>query len=92
MHPRTADIHQGHDPGRHDRGSSEDDRLPFLAACVPSVDIIDLDYPQWHTAGDSLDAVSVRSLQVVGDALPRCLKPNRVYPGLLRRSKRSSSN
>jgi Zn-dependent M28 family amino/carboxypeptidase len=47
----------------------EDDHLPFLAAGVPSVDIIDLDYPQWHTAGDSLDAVSARSLQVVGDAL-----------------------
>jgi len=53
----------------------EDDHLPFLAAGVPSVDIIDLDYPQWHTAADSLDAVSARSLQVVGDvllaALPR---------------------
>ncbi|HEV3060598.1 MAG TPA: M28 family peptidase [Vicinamibacterales bacterium] len=47
----------------------EDDHLPFLGAGVPSVDIIDLDYPQWHTAGDSLDAVSARSLQVVGDAL-----------------------
>jgi glutaminyl-peptide cyclotransferase len=47
----------------------EDDHLPFLGAGVPSVDIIDLDYPQWHTAGDSLDAVSAHSLQVVGDAL-----------------------
>jgi hypothetical protein len=36
---------------------------------VPSVDIIDLDYPQWHTAGDTLDAVSARSLQTVGDVL-----------------------
>ena len=42
----------------------EDDHLPFLAAGVPSVDIIDLDYPQWHTAGDTLDAVSARSLQI----------------------------
>jgi len=47
----------------------EDDHLPFIAAGVPSVDIIDLDYPQWHTAADSLDAVSARSLQVVGDTL-----------------------
>jgi glutaminyl-peptide cyclotransferase len=47
----------------------EDDHLPFLAAGVPSVDIIDLDYPQWHTAGDTLDAVSARSLQIVGDTL-----------------------
>ncbi len=47
----------------------EDDHLPFLEAGVPSVDIIDLDYPAWHTAQDTLDAVSARSLQTVGDVL-----------------------
>lgn len=47
----------------------EDDHLPFLAAGIPSVDIIDLDYLQWHTAGDTLDAVSARSLQTVGDVV-----------------------
>jgi glutaminyl-peptide cyclotransferase len=56
----------------------EDDHLAFLAAGVPSVDIIDLDYPQWHTADDDLDHVSARSLQIVGDvvldALPQIEK------------------
>jgi Zn-dependent M28 family amino/carboxypeptidase len=47
----------------------EDDHLPFLEAGVPSVDIIDLDYPAWHTAQDTLDAVSARSLQTVGDVI-----------------------
>jgi Zn-dependent M28 family amino/carboxypeptidase len=47
----------------------EDDHIPFMQAGVPSVDIIDLEYRPWHTAGDTLDAVSARSLQVVGDAL-----------------------
>jgi Zn-dependent M28 family amino/carboxypeptidase len=47
----------------------EDDHLPFLAAGVPSVDIIDLEYPPWHTADDTLDKVSARSLQIVGDAV-----------------------
>ena len=47
----------------------EDDHLPFLSAGVPSVDIIDLDYDAWHTAKDNLDAVSARSLQVVGDVV-----------------------
>jgi Iap family predicted aminopeptidase len=47
----------------------EDDHLPFLAAGVPSVDVIDLDYPQWHTPADTLEAVSARSLQVVGDTV-----------------------
>jgi Zn-dependent M28 family amino/carboxypeptidase len=49
----------------------EDDHLPFLKAGVPAVDIIDGpdDYPPWHTAGDTLDKVSARSLQTVGDVL-----------------------
>jgi Zn-dependent M28 family amino/carboxypeptidase len=47
----------------------EDDHLPFLAAGVPSVDLIDFDFPAWHTAADTLDAVSARSLQIVGDVL-----------------------
>ena len=36
---------------------------------MPSVDIIDLNYPQWHTAQDDLDHVSARSLQIVGDVV-----------------------
>lgn len=53
----------------------EDDHMPFVAAGVPSVDVIDLEYDAWHTPRDTLDAVSARSLQSVGDvivaALPR---------------------
>jgi glutaminyl-peptide cyclotransferase len=47
----------------------EDDHLPFIEAGVPAVDLIDLEYAPWHTAGDTLDAVSAGSLQVVGDVL-----------------------
>ena len=47
----------------------DDDHMPFVRAGVPSVDIIDLDYPAWHTAQDDLDRVSARSLQVVGDVV-----------------------
>ena len=51
----------------------EDDHLPFLQAGVPSVDIIDLErfaqFNRWHTAQDNLDAVSARSLQIVGDVV-----------------------
>jgi glutaminyl-peptide cyclotransferase len=53
----------------------EDDHRPFLEAGVPAVDIVDLDYAAWHTPDDTLDQVSARSLQSVGDvflhALPR---------------------
>ena len=47
----------------------EDDHLPFVQAGVASIDIIDLDYPQWHTPADDLDHVSPLSLQAVGDVL-----------------------
>jgi peptidase M28-like protein len=47
----------------------EDDHLPFLEAGVPSVDIIDLEYGAWHTQADTLDAVSARSFQIVGDVV-----------------------
>jgi Zn-dependent M28 family amino/carboxypeptidase len=47
----------------------DDDHMPFIRAGIPAVDIIDLDYPAWHTAADTLDNVSARSLQVVGDVL-----------------------
>ena len=47
----------------------KDDHINFLKAGVPAVDIIDLDYPAWHTEDDTLDKVSADSLQVVGDVL-----------------------
>jgi glutaminyl-peptide cyclotransferase len=51
----------------------EDDHIPFLKAGVASLDIIDLDYPQWHTADDTIDHVAARSLQIVGDVLVTAL-------------------
>lgn len=51
----------------------EDDHTPFVDAGIPSVDIIDLDYPAWHTPADTLDQVAPASLQKVGDVLLRAL-------------------
>jgi len=51
----------------------EDDHMPFLKAGVPAVDLIDLDYPAWHTAGDTLDKVDARALQIVGDVVVAAL-------------------
>jgi Zn-dependent M28 family amino/carboxypeptidase len=51
----------------------DDDHVAFVRAGIPSVDIIDLDYPQWHTAQDDLDHVSARSLQTVGDVVVAAL-------------------
>lgn len=46
-----------------------DDHTPFLEAGIPAVDIIDFDYPFWHTTSDTIDKVSPESLQIVGDTL-----------------------
>jgi Zn-dependent M28 family amino/carboxypeptidase len=46
-----------------------DDHTPFLAAGIPAVDIIDFDYPYWHTAADTADKVSSKSLQIVGETI-----------------------
>jgi len=46
-----------------------DDHTPFLQAGIPAVDIIDFDYPYWHTVQDTPDKVSAESLQAVGETL-----------------------
>ena len=63
----------GHRAFMDEETAVEDDHIPFLKAGVPSLDIIDLDYPQWHTAQDTLDAVAARSLQVVGETVMAAL-------------------
>ena len=47
----------------------DDDHMPFLRAGVPAVDVIDLEYPAWHTANDTIDQISPESLQIVGDVV-----------------------
>lgn len=46
-----------------------DDHTPFLEKGIPAVDIIDFDYPYWHTIADTPDKVSAESLGIVGDTL-----------------------
>jgi glutaminyl-peptide cyclotransferase len=53
-------------------GPMEDDHLPWKARKIPVVDIIDLDpgeVPYWHTEEDTLDKLSPKSLQIVGDVI-----------------------
>jgi len=51
-----------------------DDHSPFLRIGVPAVDIIDFDYPYWHTIGDTIDKVSADSLEQVGKTLEHWLE------------------
>ncbi len=43
-----------------------DDHTPLNRAGIPAIDLIDFDYPPWHTADDTLDKLSAQSLQTVG--------------------------
>src|SRR6266567_8842282 len=43
-----------------------DDHTPLNGIGIPTLDVIDFDYPWWHTADDTTDKISARSLQIVG--------------------------
>ncbi len=43
-----------------------DDHTPLNTAGIPTIDLIDFDYPPWHTAQDTMDKLSAESLQTVG--------------------------
>jgi Zn-dependent M28 family amino/carboxypeptidase len=46
-----------------------DDHTAFLNRGIPAVDIIDFDYPYWHTTQDTLDRISAYSFEQVGRTL-----------------------
>ncbi len=46
-----------------------DDHIWLNRAGIPTIDIIDFDYPVWHTMADTADNCSKESLKVVGDVL-----------------------
>jgi hypothetical protein len=43
-----------------------DDHLPLIQSGVPTIDIIDFNYPHWHTVEDTPDKCSAESLDIVG--------------------------
>jgi hypothetical protein len=56
----------------------QDDHLPLrMIAGIPTCDIIDFDYPQWHTTADAPDACSAESLDAVGRVMLAWLREQR---------------
>ncbi len=51
-----------------------DDHIPFLKRDIRAIDIIDFDYPYWHTTQDTADKVSPESLERVGWVLEKLLE------------------
>ncbi len=60
---RATGARSFHPVARH---TVTDDHIPLLEAGIPAVDIIDFDYPAWHTHRDLPEFVSARSLAEVG--------------------------
>jgi glutaminyl-peptide cyclotransferase len=63
----------GHFPDET-QGSVSDDHLPFLRRGVPSIDLIDFDFPCFHRLCDDLSAVSEQSVDAVGESVLRLLR------------------
>lgn len=62
-------------------GSILDDHVPFLLAGMPVVNLIDFEYGSapgrndyWHTTNDTLDKLSVKSMQTVGDVVLKMIE------------------
>ena len=52
---------------KHRQGRQvNDDHLPLNNAGIPAIDLIDFDYPHWHTSEDLPDKCSAASLEQVG--------------------------
>ncbi len=43
-----------------------DDHYPLNRVRIPTIDLIDFDYPAWHTADDTLERLAPESLQKIG--------------------------
>jgi Peptidase family M28 len=56
------------------QGGVLDDHIPFLKEGVPSIDLIDFEFPCWHRRCDDMSAVSQRSVDAVGETVYELLR------------------
>jgi len=57
-----------------EQGAISDDHIPFLRRGVPSIDLIDFDFPCWHRRCDDMSAVAARSVNAVGETVLRLVR------------------
>jgi glutaminyl-peptide cyclotransferase len=56
------------------QGAVTDDHIPFLEQGVPSIDLIDFNFPCFHLRCDDMSAVSERSVDAVGETMYELLR------------------
>ncbi|MBI5880068.1 MAG: M28 family peptidase [Chloroflexi bacterium] len=62
------------------RFSMTDDHTPFLQRGYAAVDLIDFDYPYWHTLADTCDKISAMSMEKVGRTMTSWLARSKAAP------------
>ena len=55
------------------QGPIGDDHVSFNAAGIPAIDLIDFNYPYWHTLQDTPDKCDPQSLKVIGDVMAKVI-------------------
>jgi glutaminyl-peptide cyclotransferase len=58
----------------------EDDHLSLNIGGLPAIDLIDFDYPYWHTEMDTPDKCSAESLANVGRVLAEIAYNSAIWP------------
>jgi hypothetical protein len=51
-----------------------DDTTPFIDAGIPAIDLIDFSYRYSHTVQDTVDKLSLRSIDAVGESTIELLR------------------
>jgi hypothetical protein len=60
------------------RHTVEDDHVPLrMIGGIPTCDVIDFDYPAWHTTADTPERCSAESLEAVGRVVLEWLRSQR---------------
>jgi hypothetical protein len=57
-----------------------DDHVPINRIGIPMIDLIDFEFPHWHTAGDTLDKLDPASFETVGRVVLHLLASERLDP------------
>lgn len=63
------------------RGQILDDHVPLNQAGIPTINVIDMNFPHWHTPHDTLDKIAPESLRIVGAVTLDVLR--QIYEGAL---------
>lgn len=62
---------------RSPRHTLVDDHLELQKVGIRAINVVDFDYPAWHTPEDTIDKVSAESLQIVGDVAMALIRRER---------------